>query len=71
LSGLDLGNQALVLEQIQNLAGSKLGVLFTSHDPGHSLHLQCTASLMLKDGRAIIGAAKEMLTAEYLSLAFF
>jgi iron complex transport system ATP-binding protein len=71
LSGLDLGNQALVLEQIRHLAGRTLGVLFTSHDPSHGLHLGCTAALILKDGRAVIGEAKEVLTAEHLFLAFF
>ncbi|MDR0525453.1 MAG: ABC transporter ATP-binding protein [Spirochaetaceae bacterium] len=66
-SNLDFGNQAKVLEHIITLAGQNLGVILTTHYPEHVLMLKTKVSLLQKNGAALNGNAREVLTEKNLS----
>jgi iron complex transport system ATP-binding protein len=51
-AGLDFGNQGKVMNEIQALAKSGHGVLFTTHDPNHALRAADRAYL-LRDGKRL------------------
>jgi iron complex transport system ATP-binding protein len=65
-SNLDFGNQAIVLENILKLAKEGLGIILTTHDPGHVLQCRAEAALMKNGGGFHIGGAAEVITEENL-----
>jgi len=66
-ASLDFGNQALVLGELKRLAGRGLGVVLSTHDPGHAFATGTRVAL-LKAGRLVVeGAPAEALTGEHLS----
>jgi iron complex transport system ATP-binding protein len=65
-ANLDFGNQVRVLEHIQSLARSGIGILLSTHDPDQAF-LCATRVAMLHEGRlAYSGAPDEVITAESL-----
>lgn len=65
-ASLDFGNQGKVLNEIEGLAKSGLGVLFTTHDPNHALRAAHRVCLM-RDGAIVAdGPTAEILTREKL-----
>lgn len=67
-SALDLRNQRRVLSVIAKLAGEGMGVLLTTHDPTHALHV--AGRTMVMDEEIRIGASEDLLTAETLSMLY-
>jgi iron complex transport system ATP-binding protein len=69
-ANLDFGNQVRVLEHIQSLARSGIGVLLSTHDPDQAF--LCAARVaMLHEGRlARYGAPDQVITAESLKLIY-
>lgn len=65
-ANLDFGNQVRVLEHIQSLARSGIGILLSTHDPDQAF-LCATRVAMLHEGRlARLGPPDEVITAESL-----
>jgi len=65
-ANLDFGNQVRVLEHIQSLAQSGIGILLSTHDPDQAF-LCADRVAMLHEGRlARLGAPDEVITAESL-----
>ena len=65
-ANLDFGNQVRVLEQIQDLARTGMGVLLSTHDPDQAF-ICADRVAMLHEGRlARTGAPAEAITAESL-----
>jgi iron complex transport system ATP-binding protein len=65
-ANLDFGNQVRVLEHIQALARSGIGILLSTHDPDQAF-LCANRVAMLHEGRlAQLGAPDEVITAESL-----
>ena len=65
-ANLDFGNQVRVLQHIQSLAQSGIGVLLSTHDPDQAF-LYADRVAMLHDGHlACFGAPDEVITAESL-----
>jgi iron complex transport system ATP-binding protein len=65
-ANLDFGNQVRVLEHIQSLAQSGIGVLLSTHDPDQAF-LCADRVAMLHEGRlAHLGAPDEVITSESL-----
>ncbi|MEA1832737.1 ABC transporter ATP-binding protein [Methylobacterium durans] len=61
-ASLDFGNQARVLGQIRRLAGRGLGVVLSTHDPGHAF-LCADRVALLREGALIgLGAPAETVT---------
>jgi len=67
---LDFANQAQVLDLIRTLAGQGLGILITTHDPGHAFRIGASALLLQKDLSAAFGPTRTVLTAASLSAAY-
>lgn len=66
-TGLDFGNQQLVLEQVHLLAGKGLAVVMSSHFPDHAF-LYADKVLTLKDGTVrALGSPTEVITEETLA----
>jgi len=69
-ASLDFGNQVLVLEQVKRLAGTGLGIVFSTHNPDHAFAC-ATDVLVLKDGMTrAAGPPAEVLTEELLSSVY-
>lgn len=65
-AGLDFGNQVRILEQIGNLSGKGIAILFSTHAPDHAF-LAARRVLLLAEGRALaIGAPREVIRADTL-----
>jgi iron complex transport system ATP-binding protein len=65
-ASLDFGNQARVLGQIRRLAERGLGVILSTHDPGHAF-LCADRVALLRDGRlAGLGPPSDTITPESL-----
>lgn len=65
-TGLDFGNQQLVLEQVHLLAREGLAVVMSSHFPDHAF-LYADTVLMLRNGTVYaLGTPKEVITEESL-----
>ncbi|WP_427868604.1 ABC transporter ATP-binding protein [Leucobacter luti] len=67
-SALDLKNQRRVLSVIRDLSEEGIGVLFTTHDPTHALHVSRRTLLM--DREIEIGKTADLLAADTLSRVF-
>ncbi len=67
---LDFANQAQVLDLICTLATQGLGVLLTTHDPGHAFRIGTAALLLQRDLSATFGPTRAVLTAASLSVAY-
>ena len=66
VSGLDYGNQLLLLKQLRNLADSGITCINTSHFPEHALWISDIA-IFVKRGRIIAdGPAQEIINSENL-----
>lgn len=66
-AGLDLGNQALLLRRVAELAARGIAVVISSHDPGHALALGGDVACIGRDGIVRGGPARDLMTAETLS----
>jgi len=65
-ANLDFGNQVRVLQHIQALARSGIGVLLSTHDPDHAF-ICADRVVMLHDGKRMrMGAPDEAITAASL-----
>jgi iron complex transport system ATP-binding protein len=69
-ANLDFGNQGKVMREIRALAGSGLGVLFTTHDPNHALRAADRAYLLRDGQRLAEGPVKQILTRERLEALY-
>ena len=69
-ANLDFGNQGKVMREIRALAGSGLGVLFTTHDPSHALRAADRAYLLRDGQRLAEGPVKQILTRERLEALY-
>ena len=65
-SNLDYGNQALVLEQISQLANEGFGVLMITHSPDQALICADKVVLFNRNKQVSIGKPSEILTEENL-----
>ncbi len=69
-ASLDFGNQVLVLQHVQRLAASGLGIVLSTHNPDHAFACG-TSVLVLADGtRRAMGPPKEILTDQLLSSVY-
>jgi iron complex transport system ATP-binding protein len=69
-ASLDFGNQGKLMDEIERLADSGHGVLFTTHDPNHALRAADRAYL-LRDGERIAeGPVAEVLTQKNLEAVY-
>jgi iron complex transport system ATP-binding protein len=69
-ANLDFGNQGKVMREIRALAGSGLGVLFTTHDPNHALRAADRAYLLRGGERIAEGPVQQILTRERLEALY-
>lgn len=69
-ASLDFGNQGKVMREIRALAGSGLGVLFTTHDPNHALRAADRAFLLRAGERLAEGPVKEVLSRQTLEALY-
>jgi iron complex transport system ATP-binding protein len=67
-SALDLRNQRIVLSVVADLAAQGMGVVLTTHDPTHALHVSSRTLLMDEDVR--LGPTSDLLTAPCLSTLY-
>lgn len=69
-ANLDFGNQRLVLREIAGLAGRKIAVLLSTHQPEHALRIADRVALM-KRGRLLAeGSAAAVMTAPALAALY-
>lgn len=66
-SALDYGNQMKVLKLIRELASLDYAVLFTTHNPDHSLILKSDVAILKNGGFLEFGKYSDILTQEKLS----
>lgn len=69
-ASLDFGNQALLLEQVIDLARQGMAVVMTTHDPNHALLLGSDVLCLGQDGFLTQGRAREVLDAPLLSALY-
>ncbi|MHC1682775.1 MAG: ABC transporter ATP-binding protein [Clostridiaceae bacterium] len=69
-SNLDFGNQIRVLEQINRLSKSGLGIIMTSHFPDHAFLCSTKVALMQRENKFIVGTVDEVVTEENLKSAY-
>jgi iron complex transport system ATP-binding protein len=65
-ANLDFGNQGKLMDEIERLAESGHGVLFTTHDPNHALRAADRAYLLREGERVAEGPIGEVLTRDNL-----
>jgi iron complex transport system ATP-binding protein len=65
-AGLDFGNQLRVLQQIETLAASGIGILFSTHDPDQALQCADQALLLRPGGLLCSGAPDAVLNRDNL-----
>ena len=65
-ASLDLGNQAIVLQRVRELARRGFAVVVTSHDPTHAFLLDGDVVCLGRGFDLAAGPAREVLTAETL-----
>ncbi|KPK53392.1 MAG: ABC transporter [Gammaproteobacteria bacterium SG8_31] len=69
-ASLDFGNQVVVLDQVRRLAGTGLGIVFSTHNPDHAFAC-ATDVLVLDEGLTrAAGAPADALTEEMLSSVY-
>lgn len=69
-SNLDFGNQVKVLEQIQTLAKSGLGIFMTTHFPDHTFLCSTKVALMQRGAPFQVGDVDEIVTEQNLQSAY-
>jgi iron complex transport system ATP-binding protein len=69
-SALDYGNQARLLAMLRGLAADGIGILFSSHDPGHALAVADEALLLQPGGMLAGGRTGHVVTEENLSCLY-
>jgi iron complex transport system ATP-binding protein len=69
-SALDYGNQARLLSMLRSLAAGGIGVLFSSHDPGHALAVADHALLLRPGGVLAAGVTAMVVTEAALSTLY-
>jgi len=67
---LDFAHQAEVLDLVQDLSRQGLGVVLTTHDPGHAFRVADTVLLMSRDLSVSSGNPALVLTEASLSAAY-
>ncbi len=67
-SALDLRNQRIVLSVVADLAASGMGVLMTTHDPTHALHV--AHQVLVMDAQIQAGPSAALLTESTLSTLY-
>lgn len=65
-ANLDFGNQVRVLQHIQSLAQSGIGVLLSTHDPDQAFVCADRVAMLHEGHLARLGAPAEVITAESL-----
>jgi iron complex transport system ATP-binding protein len=65
-SHLDFGNQARVMEMIRGLAGSEIGILFTTHAPDHAFRCASRVIALVNGSVAGYGRPFDVLTSALL-----
>lgn len=69
-ASLDFGNQVRVLREISRLAARGVGVILSTHDPGHAFAIAHRAALM-RDGEIVaLGAPEDVMTAQRLEALY-
>lgn len=66
-ASLDFGNQALVLREIRGLAGAGLGIVLSTHDPGHAFACGTRVVVMVEGRVRAAGPPEAVMTAGLLS----
>ena len=61
-ASLDFGNQSRVLERIRAMAGSGLGVILSTHDPGHAFACGDRVALMRQGRLDAVGPPSDVMT---------
>lgn len=69
-TGLDFENQLMVLNLIHEMKKSGMTVVFNTHYPDHALDYSDHTLLLSRDGSAVTGSSKEVLTEENMRRAF-
>jgi len=69
-SSLDLGNQGRVLRVVRRLAGARLGIVLSSHDPNHAFACADQVALLADGGLRALGPPRSALTPEHLQAAY-
>lgn len=69
-SNLDFGNQIRVLEQINRLSQTGLGIIMTSHFPDHAFLCSSKVALFERNNKFTVGYADEVVTEENLKSAY-
>jgi iron complex transport system ATP-binding protein len=69
-ASLDFGNQGKLMDEIERLAQSGHGVLFTTHDPNHALRAANRAYLLRDGERVAEGPVSEVLTQKNLEAVY-
>lgn len=67
VSALDLRNQAIVLELLARLSGQGMGILLSTHQPDHPLHLGGDAIVMAGADDIRSGPVASLVTEEVLT----
>jgi iron complex transport system ATP-binding protein len=65
-ANLDFGNQVRVLQHVQDLARSGIGVLLSTHDPDQAFVCADRVAMLHRGGLARLGAPEDVVTAETL-----
>jgi iron complex transport system ATP-binding protein len=66
-ASLDFGNQVLVLQQVQRLAATGLGIVLSTHNPDHAFACGTTVLVLAEGTRKAMGTPLQVLTGELLS----
>jgi iron complex transport system ATP-binding protein len=66
-ASLDFGNQVLVMQQVQRLAATGLGIVLSTHNPDHAFACGTTVLVLAEGTRKALGPPIQVLTGEMLS----
>jgi len=69
-ASLDFGNQTLVLDQIQRLAASGIGIVLSTHDPDQAFRCADRVALLHRGKLVRVGTPVEAITAETMKLLY-
>lgn len=69
-ASLDFGNQAVVLQQIAQLAGRGAGIVLSTHNPDHAFAVASRVALMQDGALVALGTPAQVLTAERLEAVY-
>lgn len=69
-AGLDYRNSVMILQMIRKLADERMGVILTTHDPGHAFLCDSSALILAPGGTVAFGRADYVVTEENLRQAY-